>query len=586
MTETISKAEAVEEIKVQKKKKSVFSLLGPYTSSVILLALLSVGASGLGLVVPKIISHSIDAYIHRAFDIHKFVLEFSATAIGIFAFTYLQNILQTFTAEKVARDLRNTLASKIADQSYEFVERVTPSKLLTNLTSDIDSIKMFVGQAVASLISAVVIIVGAGALLISINWKLALAVLAIIPIIAGLFFFIFSRVRVLMKKSREIIDLLNKVINESVLGSALIRVLNSQQEEFKKFVEANTRAKDVGLQILNMFATLIPIITFVANLAALVILLLGGHFVINGSMSLGDFAAFNSYIGLLIFPIFVMGIMGSVISQSQASFDRISEVLDAEDLAPNGDLKKELEGRIEFKNVEMKYSEKTVLKDASFIIEPKTRTAIIGPTAAGKTQVLHLLTRLMNPTSGEIKIDNEPITTYDAETLHRQIGFVFQDSIIFNLTVRENIAFGGAVSDEALTKAIKTAELEDFIQSLPEGLETIISERGSSLSGGQKQRIMLARALALDPKILLLDDFTARVDTKTEKKIIENLKANYQGLTLVSVTQKIASVESYDKIIVLMEGEVMAEGTHEDLLKTSLEYAQINDSQKSTNTYE
>jgi ATP-binding cassette subfamily B protein len=422
--------------------------------------------------------------------------------------------------------------------------------------------------------------------LLSINWKLGLAVLAIVPIIGFLFSFIFSKARALMKKRQGVVDWLNKIINESVLGAALIRVLNLQKVEADKFTEANTSAKNLGLQILNIFATLIPVITLIGNLAMLTILMLGGYFVIGGSMTLGDFAAFNTYVALLIFPVLMVGIMSSMISQSQASYDRIREVLEAEEEKETGALKSELDGHIEFRNVSVKYGEKAALKDVSFEIKPRTKTAIIGPTAAGKTQILHLLTKLIRPTSGEILIDGKPITEYDSANLHRQIGFVFQDSIMFNLSLKENITFGGVSNNVDLEKAIRTAELNDFIGTLPQGLDTLVSERGTSLSGGQKQRTMLARALALNPRILLLDDFTARVDNKTEKKIISNLAENYPEMTLVSVTQKIASVEHYDQIILLMEGEVIAAGTHAQLLETSPDYALIYDSQKSTNQYE
>ena len=230
--------------------------------------------------------------------------------------------------------------------------------------------------------------------------------------------------------------------------------------------------------------------------------------------------------------------------------------------------------------------EKSILKDISFDVKAGSKTAIIGPTAAGKTQLLYLLIGLISPTSGVIEYDGRDIDSYDKESLHRQVGFVFQDSIMFNLSLRENIAFSSHVKDEDLEKAIDTAELHDFIDTLPNKLETIVSERGTSLSGGQKQRVMLARALALNPKVLLLDDFTARVDSGTEKKILNNIKKNYPNLTLISVTQKIAPIENYDQIILLMEGETLAKGVHKELIKNSMEYIQIYNSQQSTNNYE
>jgi len=230
------------------------------------------------------------------------------------------------------------------------------------------------------------------------------------------------------------------------------------------------------------------------------------------------------------------------------------------------------------------FGEKKALKKVSLDIKAGTRVAIIGPTAAGKTQLLNLLVGLLPPSVGHIRYDNHDLSEYKKEELYKQVGLVFQDSIMFNVSLRENIAFNTEVNEEDLQKAIRTAELSNYIARLPKGLHTVVSERGQSLSGGQKQRIMLARALAINPKILLLDDFTARVDNSTEKKILDNIAKNYPELTLVSVTQKIASVESYDQIIVLMEGEVIASGKHQHLLSTSPEYVQIFNSQQSTET--
>ena len=564
---------------------SLLSLLKPYSRMIGLLILLALLSNGINLVLPMLVAHAIDDYSAGTFVLRTVITQFLVATLLILVFTYLQSIVQTYTSERVARDLRSQLAAKISRQSFAYIQEVNPAKLLTNLTSDVDSVKLFVSQAIVSIASSLCIIIGAGVLLISINWKLALAVLTIVPIIGTTFYYVLKKVRALFVRSREVIDWLNKVINESILGSALIRVINSQQLEYEKFLAANTDAKDIGLAILRLFATLIPVISFTANMATLAILVLGGHFVITGSMSLGDFAAFNSYLALLIFPIIIIGFMSNVITQASASYERVGQVLAAPETIETGTISVPLNGDIDLLDVSVYYGEKPALNGVSFSVKAGTRTAIVGPTAAGKTQLLFLLTGLIKPTSGTVEYDHRPIGSYDDESFHQQVGFVFQDSITFNLSVRENIAFSETVTDESLEKAIDTAELRDFIESLPDKLQTIISERGSSLSGGQKQRIMLARALALNPKVLLLDDFTARVDPQTEQKILANVQRNYPGLTLLSVTQKIDLVEDYEQIVLLMEGQIIAKGTHPELMATSPEYVQIYQSQRSTNQY-
>jgi ATP-binding cassette subfamily B protein len=570
----------------RKSKPSVFSLLKPYSGMITFLVLFALLSNGVNLWLPKIISHAIDDFSGGRFVLKKVVLEFLIASLVIFFFTYLQSILQTLASEKVARDLRKRLSDKISQQSYSYILKTNPSKLLTNLTSDIDSIKMFVSMAVVMIFSSLFMIIGTCTLLVMINYKMAIPVIITVPLIGSTFYLVLRKVKALFKRSRENIDWLNKVINESIMGSAIIRVINSQLSEYHKFLEANTNARDLGLAILRLFAALIPIVTYVFNLAILTILMLGGHFVITGSMSLGDFAAFYSYLGLIIFPIIMMGFMGNIIAQASASYQRINEVLEAPELAETGTVKEALKGNIDVEQVSLSYDGKPVLKSVSLSVKGGTQVAIIGPTAAGKSQLLNLLTDLIKPDSGTILFDDREIDSYDRESFRNQVGFVLQDSVIFNMSLRENIAFSDKVTDESLEKAITTAELMDFVDSLPDKLDTIVSERGTSLSGGQKQRIMLARALAINPKILLLDDFTARVDRKTEKKILANLANNYPDLTLLSVTQKIASVKHFEQIILLMEGEIIASGTHKELMETCTEYVQISNSQRSTSHYE
>ena len=569
----------------ENQKPRLMDVLKPYRGAVTVLVILTVIANAFTLAVPKIIANSIDAYSLGHFVLGAILLKLGVIAVLIFIFTYLQNISQVYVSEKAARDLRNKLSEKISMQTYTYVERVTSAKLLTNLTADVDAVKSFVSQAIPSIVSSIFLIIGASVLLFMTNWRLAIPVLLVVPIIGIMFGYVLTRVRALFKKTQEAIDWLNKVINESILGAALIRLLNSREIEKKKFLSANTEARDISLKILALFSSLIPLITFCVNFATIGIVLLGGHYVIAGSMSLGSFTAFNSYLAILIFPILVIGFMSNVIASAGASYGRISEVLNAPDEKKSGTVDALLKGSIEVKNVGLSFGQKVALKDISFRITPGTKTAIIGPTGAGKTQLFYIMTGLLEA-QGEVLYDDVNVYDYAKENFHSQVGFVFQDSSVFNVSIRENIAFGESVTDEYLQRAIDAAELGDFIQALPDGLNTIVSERGASLSGGQKQRIMLARALALNPKILFLDDFTARVDAKTERAILSNVEKMFPDITLISITQKIGSVEHYDQIILLDEGEIMAVGKHAQLMETSPEYVQIYESQQSTNRFE
>ena len=565
---------------------SIFGLLLLYKGSIAGLIALGIVVNGLVLVIPTLIADVIDQFQTGNFNSESVALTFGLFALGILFFSYLQSIIQIYVLERVAKDIRTKLIEKIAVQDFMFIEKYSASKLLTNITSDIDSIKSFVSQAVVVLVSSVVIIIGVTIILFNINVKLAAAVLTIVPIIGIAFFLVFQIIRKLFTQSREIIDTLNGIISESIIGAALIRTLNSVGDELAKFTVANVRSKEIGLGILNLFSILVPLITFVASIATLIVVVLGGYYVINDEMTLGSFVAFNSYIGILIFPIITIGFISSIIAQASASYERVYAVLSAPDVKEAGAITTTLLGQVTVSGVSIAYDERPALQNISFSIAQKSKTAIIGPTGAGKTQLLNIMTRLIAPDGGQVTYDGVLVHEYAPTSFFAQVGIVFQDSIVFNTSVKENISFDAEVSESALQLAIQTAELDELVASLPHGLQTIVSERGSTLSGGQKQRLMLARALVLNPTVLYLDDFTARVDTKTERSILQNISDNYPDVTLISITQKIASIESYDQILLLMKGKLIASGTHKELLQTSPEYMQIYSSQRSTNSYE
>ncbi|MFA6275598.1 MAG: ABC transporter ATP-binding protein [Pedobacter sp.] len=564
----------------------MIGLLRPYWGKIVLLLLLALLGNALSLLLPKLIGKVIDGYSHQSFDMDRAMWQFAGITFLVFSFGYLQGLLQIYTSEKVSLDLRTKLAVKISKQGVGFIAEHTAAKLLTNLTSDVEAVKAFVSQAIVSIISSVVIIFGSAILLFGIDWQLGLIVICITSTIGVTFYLVLKKVKAKYKVSREVIDRLNKIISESILGAFLVRVVNSQHLEYDKFLVASVKGRDLGLSILRLFAWLIPIITFTASMAALVILVYGGHLVIIGRMSIGELAAFNSYLAMLIFPIIIIGFMSNVIVQATVSYERVQKALNWPDELHSGTLDVALTGKLSVTHINLAYGDKKVLKNISFDVSLGSKVAIVGPTVAGKTTLLSLLAGMVNANSGDISYDGHPLAELSQDSFYRQLAFVFQDSVMFNMSLRENIAFSKEVTDAALVKAIESSELSDFVDSLPNGLETDVSERGLNLSGGQKQRIMLARALAIGPKILLLDDFTARVDQQTEQRILANINANYPGITLISVAQKIAAVADYDQIILMMEGELLDKGTHLELMEKSPEYVQLFNSQRSTNSDE
>jgi len=506
-----------------------------------------------------------------------------ALVVAIFGLAVITTILGSYFAQHMAFRMRNIVFAKLIKQPFRFVSEQTSSKLLSILTSDIDVIRDVVNQAMVQIISAIVLLIGSTYVLLTTNWRLALASLTILPILAVAFGLVLSRIIKYFVVAKTVGDMLNRVISESIGAAGLIRVLNTHEAEKSKLQIFNTQAKEVGLKILKGFGIMIPTIAIISSLGTLIVLYLGGNMLLQGELTLGQFIAFNTYLGLVIFPIVIIGFIGSSISSAFVSLDRIAQVIKSTYKSPFGSTKADFSGEIAVQNIKLEFDNRPILKGISLRILAKKRTAILGPTGSGKTQLMYLMSGLLQPNDGQILFDYKPLFDHSQDSFYEQVGLVFQDSVLFNTTLRENVAFKTGITDEQIWTALEAAELADYVRTLPEGLETKVSERGTNLSGGQKQRLMLARALAASPRILFLDDFTARVDVGTEERIWANLQNLYPQLTLVVITQKISTAKEFDHVVLLMEGELLAAGTHTELLAQSPEYNQIVQSQQSTN---
>lgn len=559
----------------------MFSVFKHYKGWLVGLGLFSIAANGLPLLIPRFVAQYIDLYqADGTFDPRAIIITFVSFCVVILAATLVQFGIAAYLSERVALDLRRQLAAKLRKQTFRYIVDASSSKLLTNMTSDVDAIKNVIAQGLVGLFSAALTFFGVIVLMFMLNVKLTFIVLSVLPVMIGVFIFVFKFLGPLFGAGQMNIEKINKIINESVVASALVRVLNAGSFEKEKFDVTNKESRQIGFDIVKYIAIMIPAVIVLMNVITVLILWFGGHGVTAGTLSFGEFNAFFAYSAMFIWPLFVLAFSGTMFSRAAVSFTRVKEVLDTPIEDEKGTVVRDRIETIRFDGVSLELGGKRILSDISFEIKPRTKNAIVGPTAAGKTQLFYMIAGLISPNTGTILAGDIPLAEWKQDSFLRKIGLVFQDSILFNSSVRENIQFRTGVSDEAMTKALESAQLTDLVESLPRGLDSVVSERGTNLSGGQKQRLMLARALAQNPEMLLLDDFTARVDIATEQQIISNIENNYPDTTLISISQKIDPIKNYDQIIVIMEGELIDKGTHEELLERSIEYRQIYESQQ------
>ena len=553
-------------------------------------------SSATRLVIPRLTQTIIDDGIVAGQM--QVVLRAAAGTVGLAiagsVFTFLQGVLSARTAQGVAYDLRNQLYAKIQSLSFSYHDRAQPGQLLTRATSDVEMVHMFVGMGFVQFLSAILMMVGSIALLVATDWQLALIMLVLVPLTFGVFGLFASKARPLFMRIQQRLADLNTVLQENLAGVRVVKAFAREPYEARRYTQANQNLFDLNLVVGRLFATAMPLIFLIANLSLLSVYWIGGYQAIAGHLSVGRLVAFANYMMMAFFPMLMLGMIMAMISQAGASAERVFEILDAQsEVAEKPDAVElpAIEGRVAFENVSFRYfgalspgrkyrGGELVLKDVSFTAEPGQTVALLGATGSGKSTIINLIPRFYDVTEGRVTVDSYDVRDVTLDSLRQQVGIVLQETTLFSGTVRENIAFGrpDASMDEIIAAA-KAAEAHDFIMSFPEGYESPVGERGVTLSGGEKQRIAIARALLLDPRILILDDATSSVDYETEFRIQQALERLMEGRTSFVIAQRIATVLNADQILVLERGEVVARGTHEELLDESPIYAEIYYSQ-------
>ena len=537
-------------------------------------------ANSVNLVLPTIIAKVIDEYgVTGGIENKYYIFTGIALVIGT-TFTYLNTYLNSILGEKISKDLKDRLFAKVLKHNYSFLVNNKPSKILTVINSDTIYIQRTFTQALGAALIAIFLLVGSLILMFSLNPELALIIVLTAPTLIGILILIIKDKFKLFKKVQELRDKLNKVISENIKATMLVKVFVSEKTEIKKFKEVNKENKIIGLEINKIFSIVVPVVSSLSIIATLIILYYGGKDIIYGKMSIGEVTAFNSYVQLFTVPLLLLGLMITSLGQAMASLGRINELLNAPITFKDGNLSIDSFNDIQVKDLSLKIDETEVLKNINFHIKKGEKIGILGLTGSGKTVFLKTFLRALEPTSGEILLNNNNLKNYKIRDIRELIGFSFQENFLFNGTIYENIKFGRDINEKDIYKAAKIADVDEFAKKTDNGYKTNVGERGNNLSGGQKQRIMIARAIASNPQLLILDDATSRLDISTENKVFENIKREYKNISIILVAQKIASVKDCNRIYIFDNGKIVESGTHEELLKTSLLYQEIELTQR------
>jgi len=513
-----------------------------------------------------------------------------------------QGVCRALLSQGLAYDMRNKLFSHIQSLSFANFDHLHTGQLMTRLSSDVDLVRMFIGGGLALLLRAVLMITGSVVTMLIIDWQLAMITVLLLPLAILLLWITLHLATPLFTVVQEKLSALNRLVQENLAGVEVVRAFVRERYEIGRFSEVNQNYRDEHIRVGRLVAVTIPALTLLTNMGIVAVIWFGGISTISGRLSVGELVAFVNYLLIGMAPMMLLSHIMATVSQAEASAERVWEVLDLQPMVQETALPKtpsSIAGNVVFRDVYFHYNGgrqgvwrensqidrehrggRDVLNGLSFEVISGQRVALLGATGSGKSTLINMIPRFYDVDRGQIYVDGLDVRDWCSAALRENIGLVQQQTTLFNGTVRQNIAFGnsGAAFDEVVAVA-KAAEAHKFISALPLGYDSQVEEKGVNLSGGQKQRIAIARALLIQPKILILDDSTSAVDLTTEAKIQRALKRLMTGRTTFIVAQRINSVLNADKILILDNGRVVSQGTHFELLQTSVIYQEIYYSQ-------
>jgi len=546
----------------------------PYRGAAVLAFFYIIAGSALSVLPPWLTKLAIDRYISTAnlAGLNEIALLYVLSLLGTFAFSYGQTWVLNLMGQRIMYDLRKEIFDQLQKLDVAFFDKNPVGRLMTRVTTDVDALNELFTAGVISVFGDIFTLAGIIVILFSLNYQLALAIFSVIPLLFLVSILFKIKVRESYRRVRTAIARINSFLQENITGTAVVQSFAQEKRQYLRFAEINREHLDANLQSIFYYALFYPLLELVGALAVALVVWYGGLKVFSGSLTLGALVAFVQYSDRFFRPISDLSEKYTILQSAMASSERIFKLLDTppaiasprEPIAASVD-----SGSIAFRNVTFSYQPgEPVLKDVSFEVEPGEKLALVGATGAGKTTIISLLSRFYEVQQGQILVDGIDVKDYALQGLRRSIGVVLQDLFLFSGSVAENIRLGNhKITDEEVEKAAETVHAAGFIRRLTRQYRTEIGERGSSLSVGQKQLLAFARALAYDPKILVLDEATSSIDTETELLIRDALEKLLAGRTCIIIAHRLSTIQKADRILVLHRGRVREMGTHQELLK-------------------
>ncbi|MEI4831402.1 ABC transporter ATP-binding protein [Bacillus sp. FJAT-53711] len=572
--------------------------LKPYKLSILIVIIFAIGSAAFAIAGPKILGKAttklFEGLVSKVTGAPGAAIDFTyignivVILLGLYiasaAFGVIQGYIISGVAQKVSYNFRKEIDEKINRMPLKYFDKTTHGEVLSRITNDVDTVSQTLNQSMSQIITSVITIIGVLIMMLSISWQMTLVALLILPVSMMLIMAVVKRSQKYFKSQQEYLGHVNGQVEEIYSGHNIVKAFNTEEEEVKKFEEVNDTLYHSAWKSQFLSGMMMPIMTFIGNIGYVAVSILGGWLAVKRTIAVGDILAFVQYVRSFTQPIAQVAQIANVLQSTAAAAERVFEFLDEEEEIPEAEHPvklQEVNGEVTFKDVQFGYNpDKIIINNFSAHIQPGQKVAIVGPTGAGKTTIVKLLMRFYDLNSGAICIDGHDIKDFTREDLRHMFGMVLQDTWLFNGSIMENIRYGRLdATDEEVIEAAKAAHVHSFVKTLPNRYNMELNEEASNVSQGQKQLLTIARALLADPKILILDEATSSIDTRTEVLIQKAMENLMEGRTSFIIAHRLSTIRDADLILVMKDGDIVEQGNHEELLKANGFYASLYNSQ-------